>query len=337
MLVPKGFLPTDDTGQLFGLTEGAQDISFESMAAKQAQLAEIIRRNPHVAGVMSFVGVGGSSQTLNNGRMVVSLKPANTRPRADAIARELRPQLAAVPGIRLFLQAPPVIRIGGVLTKAQYQYVLQDSDTARLYEWAPRLQAALRNLPQLMDVTSDLQISSPRVALQLDRGRAAALGVTASQIENALYSAYGQRQVGTIYTATNQYWVILEVAPEYRDSPAALGALYVRGSGGQTVPLAEVTRATDDVGAAGGHAFRPGAVGQPVVQPSARSIVEPGAEGDRHGRGEAAHAADDLDVVPGHGAGVPRFRRPVSACCSRSRCSSSTSCWACSTRATCTR
>jgi HAE1 family hydrophobic/amphiphilic exporter-1 len=152
-----------------------------------------------------------------------------------------------VPGIRLFLQSPPVIRIGGVLTKAQYQYVLQDSDTARLYEWAPRLEAALRGLPQLIDVTSDLQISSPRVALQLDRGRAAALGVTASQIENALYSAYGQRQVGTIYTATNQYWVILEVAPEYRDSPASLGTLYVRGSGGQTVPLSEVTRATDDV------------------------------------------------------------------------------------------
>jgi HAE1 family hydrophobic/amphiphilic exporter-1 len=247
VLVPKGFLPTDDTGQLFGLSEGAQDISFEAMAAKQAQLAEIIRRNPHVEGVMSFVGIGGSSQTLNNGRVVVSLKPANTRPRADAIARELRPQLAAVPGIRLFLQAPPVIRIGGVLTKAQYQYVLQDSDTRRLYEWAPRLEAALRNLPQLIDVTSDLQISSPRVALQLDRGRAAALGVTASQIENALYSAYGQRQVGTIYTATNQYWVILEVAPEYRDSPAALGTLYVRGSGGQTIPLSEVTRATSDV------------------------------------------------------------------------------------------
>jgi HAE1 family hydrophobic/amphiphilic exporter-1 len=247
VLVPKGFLPTDDTGQLFGLSEGAQDISFEAMASKQAQLAEIIRRNPHVQGVMSFVGIGGSSQTLNNGRVVVSLKPANTRPRADVIARELRAQLATVPGIRLFLQSPPVIRLGATLTKAQYQYVLQDSDTARLYQWAPRLEAALRKLPQLIDVTSDLQISSPRLALQLDRGRAAALGVTASQIESALYSAYGQRQVGTIYTATNQYWVILEVAPEYRDSPAALGTLYVRGSGGQTIPLSEVTRVTDDV------------------------------------------------------------------------------------------
>jgi len=134
-----------------------------------------------------------------------------------------------------------------MLTKAQYQYVLQDSDTRRLYEWAPRLEAALRKLPQLQDVTSDLQISTPRISLHLDRGRAAALGVTASQIENALYSAYGQRQVGTIYTSTDQYWVILEVAPEYRNSPASLGTLYVRNAGGQPVPLSEVTRATDDV------------------------------------------------------------------------------------------
>ena len=247
VIVPKGFLPPDDTGQLTGLTEGAQDISFEAMAAKQSQLVQIIRRNPHVDGVMSFVGVGGSSQTLNNGRVLVRLKPANTRPSSDAIARALRRELARVPGIRLFLQSPPAIRIGGTITKAQYQYVLQDSDTARLYAWSPRLEAALRKLPQLSDVTSDLQITSPRVSLQLDRARAAALGITASQIENALYSAYGQRQVGTIYTATNQYWVILEVAPEFRDSPAALGTLYVRGVGGEVVPLSEVTRATDDV------------------------------------------------------------------------------------------
>jgi HAE1 family hydrophobic/amphiphilic exporter-1 len=152
-----------------------------------------------------------------------------------------------VPGIRLFLQSPPTIRIGGTITKAQYQYVLQDSDTTRLYGWAPRLEAALRKLPELSDVTSDLQVSSPRVALQIDRGRAATLGVTAGQIENALYSAYGQRQVGTIYTSTNQYWVILEVAPEFRDSPAALGTLYVRSDAGQVVPLSEVTRAAADV------------------------------------------------------------------------------------------
>jgi HAE1 family hydrophobic/amphiphilic exporter-1 len=245
--VPKGFLPPDDTGQLTGLTEGAQDISFEAMAAKQTQLVEIIRRNPHVEGVMSFVGIGGSSQTLNNGRVLVRLKPAGTRPSSDEIARELRPELAAVPGIRLFLQSPPTIRIGGTITKAQYQYVLQDSDTARLYEWAPRLEAALRKVPELSDVTSDLQISSPRVALQIDRGRAATLGVTAGQIENALYSAYGQRQVGTIYTSTNQYWVILEVGPEFRNSPAALGTLYVRSDAGQVVPLSEVTHAASDV------------------------------------------------------------------------------------------
>ncbi len=239
--IPKGFIQTDDTGQLFGLTEAAQDTSFASMREKQGQLVDVILKNPHVDGVMSAMGLGGSSQVLNQGRIVVRLTDPSTRPNADKVLAELRPELMKVPGIRLYLQNPPTIRLGTFITKSLYVYVLQDADTALLYNWAPRLEAALRALPELQDVTSDLQLNSQRVALTIDRARAAALGVSASQIENALYSAYGQRQVGTFYTPTNQYWIIMEVAPEFRDSPAALGSLYIRSNTGSLVPLSEVT------------------------------------------------------------------------------------------------
>ena len=242
VLIPKGFIPTDDTGQLFGLTEAAQDTSFAAIDEKQRQLAEIIAQNPYVEGVTSVLGLGGSSQTLNQGRIIVRLKPLGQRPSAETILRQLRPQTQKVPGIRIYLQSPATIRLGSLISKSLYQYTLQDADTATLYQWAPRVEAALRALPGLQDVTSDLQLNQTRVALEIDRARAAALGVTASQIQNALYSAYGQRQVGTIYTSTNQYWVIMEVAPEYRTSPAALASLYVRSASGVLVPIAEVTR-----------------------------------------------------------------------------------------------
>ena len=240
-LIPKGFIPTDDSGQLFGLTEAAQDTSFAAMKEKQAQLVQVIRKNPHVEAVISAMGLGGSSQVLNQGRIVVRLTPAGTRPDADHVLAELRPQLLKVPGIRLYLQSPPTIRLGTYISKSLYVYTLQEADTSLLYGWAPKLEAALRAVPELQDVTSDLQLNSQRVALAIDRSRAAALGVSVSQIENALYSAYGQRQVGTFYTPTNQYWIEMEVAPEFRESPAALGSLYVRSNTGNLVPLSEVT------------------------------------------------------------------------------------------------
>jgi hydrophobic/amphiphilic exporter-1 (mainly G- bacteria), HAE1 family len=241
-VVPKGFIPTDDTGQLFGLTEAAQDTSYADIVEKQTALAQIISKNPHVEAVMSALGLGGSSQTLNQGRIIVRLTPADTRPSADQIVQQLRPELLKVPGIRVYLQAPPTISLGSMITKSLYGYTLQDADPATLYKWAPVVETALRKLPMLQDVNTNLKLNQQRVTLQIDRARAAALGISASQIENALYSAYGQRQVATIYTATNQYWVIMEVAPEYRSSPAALGGLYVRSAAGNLVPLTEVTQ-----------------------------------------------------------------------------------------------
>ncbi|HUK34708.1 MAG TPA: efflux RND transporter permease subunit, partial [Vicinamibacterales bacterium] len=187
--MPKGFLPSDDVGQLFVITEAAQDISFDAMVNLQQQVAAIIQRNPHVLNVMSFAGAGGPSATLNNGRIFITLKPRNERPTAETVIQELRPALTGIPGIKAYVQNVPAIRIGGRLTKSQYQYTLQGSDTATLYDWAPRIEAKLRTLPGLVDVTSDLQITQPQISVAIDRNKASALGVTAESIENTLYDA----------------------------------------------------------------------------------------------------------------------------------------------------
>jgi len=239
--MPKGFLPSDDTGQLFAFTEAAEDVSFDAMAAKQRQAAAIVRANPYVGSVMSFIGATGSSQTLNLGRMFILLKPRDQRPDAGRIIQELRPKLTSIPGMKVFLQNVPAIRIGGHLTKSQYQYTLQEADTTELYHWAPLIEAKLRSIPGLQDVTSDLQIANPKISVQIDRSKAAALGVTPAQIEDALYTAYGQRQVSTIYTPTNEYWVVMEVEPQYQADPAALSLLHIRSASGALVPLDAVT------------------------------------------------------------------------------------------------
>ena len=245
--MPKGFLPNEDTGQIFCFTEGAQDISFEGMKEKQLQIAKIIRDDPAVESAMSSVGVSGPSASLNQGRVFIRLKDRSTRGSPEEVMKRLRPKLREVPGLRVFMQNVPSIRIGGNLTKSQYQYTLQDADTVELYTWAPKLEARLRSLPGLLDVTTDLQITLPKVTVHIDRNRASALGVTAAQIEDALYTAYGARQVSTIFTPTNQYWVIMEVEPRYQADPSALSMLYVRAATGALVPLNAVTRLTRGV------------------------------------------------------------------------------------------
>ena len=242
--IPKGFLPSADTGQLLAFTEGAQDISFDSMAEKHRLAANIIRADPNVEAVMAFMGPSssGSSQTLNLGRIFVRLKPYQERLPADQIIQELRPKLTAIPGMKVYLQNLPLIRIGGRLTKSEFQYTLQDADTAELYHWAPILEDKLRSMPDFQDVNSDLQITNPTVKVEINRDKASTLGVTAEQIEDALYSAYGSRQVSTIFTPSNDYWVILELAPQYQASPEALSMLYVRSNSGALVPLAVVAK-----------------------------------------------------------------------------------------------
>jgi HAE1 family hydrophobic/amphiphilic exporter-1 len=247
-IMPKGFLPSEDTGQLFIFTEAAQNISFEAMAREQQKVAEIVRQDPNVAASMSFIGASGSSQSVNLGRILVRLKARGERPPADEVMRGLRPKLAALPGIKAYIQNLPAIRIGGQLTKSPYQYTLQDPDTDNLYHWAPLIEARLKTVPGFSDVTTDLQVTNPQAVVEIDRPKAAALGVTPEQIENALYDAYGARQVSTIYTPANEYWVILELDPRYQRDPSALALLHVRADGGALVPLNAVTRLGHDVG-----------------------------------------------------------------------------------------
>jgi HAE1 family hydrophobic/amphiphilic exporter-1 len=246
--IPKGFIPTEDTGQIFAFTEAAQDVSFEAMVARQRAAAEIVSQQPYVEQFMSAVGAGGSGVVPNTGRLFIRLKPHNQRPHVDKVIEDLRPKLAAVPGLRVYPQNLPTIRIGGNLTKAVYQFTLQDTDLKSLYHWAPLIFERIRQLPGLQDVNTDLQISSPQVVVDIDRAKASSLGVTAEQIEAALGNAYGSRQVSTIYTPSNQYWVILEVDPKHQRDPAALSLLYVRSSSGKLVPLSTVATLRESLG-----------------------------------------------------------------------------------------
>ncbi len=247
--IPMGFLPSEDTGQIFAFTEAAQGISFDDMVKHQKELAAIVSKDPNIDAFMSAVGASGLSVANNVGRMFMRLKPRNERKlSADEIIQELRPKVSQVPGIMMFMQNLPSIRIGGTLTKSQYQFTLQSPDTGELYRSAIELESKLKALPELQDVTSDLQIQNPQVNIDINRDKASALGITASQIEDALYYAYGSRQVSTIYAPNNQYQVILELEPRYQTDPSALSMLYIHSNTGQLVPLNTLATLTRNVG-----------------------------------------------------------------------------------------
>ncbi|MCX5908798.1 MAG: efflux RND transporter permease subunit [Deltaproteobacteria bacterium] len=247
--IPKGFLPSEDTGQIFAFTEATQGISFDSMVEHQKRVMAVVQKDPNVDSFMSSVGASGISVASNTGRLFMRLKPRKERRlNVDEIIQGLRPQLATIPGIQVFMQNLPPIRIGGLLTKSQYQFTLQSPDTAELYRYAPLLEEKLREIPGLQDVTSDLEIRSPQLNIVIDRDKASALGVSAQQIEDALASAYSARQVSTIYAPNNEYQVILEVDPQYQMDPSALALLYVRSNKGALVPLKTVTRISQGVG-----------------------------------------------------------------------------------------
>ncbi len=248
MAIPKGFLPSEDQGNLFAFTEGIQGISFEDMVRHQREAAAVIGSSPYVSNYMSTVGGGGVNAALNSGRIFARLTDRKGRPHVDKIIEELRPKLAQIPGINVFLQNLPPIRIGGQLTKSQYQFTLQSPNTNELYQYAPQLEQRLRGLPQLQDVTSDLQIKNPQVTVNIDRDKAAALNVDPRTLEDALYSAYGSRQISTIYAPNNQYKVIMELEPQYQLDPSALGMLYVHSKTGQLVPMSALASFKKEVG-----------------------------------------------------------------------------------------
>jgi len=241
IVIPKGFLPYEDRSMIFSFTEASQGISFDSMVEHQQQLADIVRQEPTVEQFMSSVGAGGPNLSGNTGRMFLMLAPRSSRRLSvDEIVQKLRPRLATVPGIRAFLQNLPTVRIGGQLTKSMYQFTLQSPDLEELYRYAQMLESKLQELPILQDVTSDLMIKNPQVNITIDRDKAHSLGVSAQQIEDALYSGLGTRQVSTMYAPNNQYKVIIELEPRYQADPETLSLLYIRSSHGSLVPLSTV-------------------------------------------------------------------------------------------------
>ena len=241
--VPKGFIPSEDTGMIQGTTEAAEGTSYESMVAHQRQVTAILEKDPNVAEFMSSVSEG------NQGRLSIRLKPRSERRLdADQVIRALQPKLSQVPGMRVFLQNPPTLRIGGRSSKALYQFTLQSPDIDALYTNATTLMDRLQDVPVVQNVTSDLQIKNPQVNVQIDRDRAAALGVSMDALENALYNAYGTRQVSTILTPNNQYNVIMEVLPQYQRDLTALNTLYIHSNAGPLVPLGAMARATQTLG-----------------------------------------------------------------------------------------
>jgi HAE1 family hydrophobic/amphiphilic exporter-1 len=246
-MVPTGFLASEDQGQLFAFTEAAQDVSFEEMVRHQLQVANAIMQSKDAKYISSFM-VSVPRFTNNQGFLVIRFVARSKRPHVDEIAQDLRPVVGKVAGMATYLQNPPLIRIGGQLTKSQYQYTLQSPDTQELYAAAPKLEVALRKSNLLQDVTSDLLMKNPQVNIEIDRDKASALGLNATQVEDALYTAYSARQISTIYAPNNAYRVVMEVLPQHQRDPAALSMLYVRSSNNQLVPLSSVSRQTRNVG-----------------------------------------------------------------------------------------
>ncbi|MEJ6482653.1 efflux RND transporter permease subunit [Nostoc punctiforme UO1] len=249
IIVPKGFVPNADVGQITATTQASEDISFDEMVKHQQAVAAIAYRDPNVDSINSSVGAGGPNASANAGRLLIELKPRHERRlSADEVVQELRPKLSVVPGIKVFLQNPPAINVGGQQTKAQYQFTLQTPNIQELYQYAPALEEKLRSLSDLQDVNSDLQIKNPQVKVDINRDHASALGLTANQIETALSNAYGTRQVSTIYAPDSQYQVIMGVEPKYQQNANALDLLSVRAPSGQLVPLNAVATLSKDVG-----------------------------------------------------------------------------------------
>ncbi len=246
--IPKGFLPSEDTGRLSGSIEGPEGIGFEAMAAKVRAVALIVQKDPNVKFVLGSVGGGGQGGGNNTGRLQLTMVDRNKRPHVDQVIRELTRKTSKVPGVQVFFRNNPPINIGGRRGNSSYQISLQSSDLVQLYTAARALEARMRDLPELEGISSDLQVGNPQVGIQIDRERASTLGVTASQIEAALYNAFGSRQISTIYTQTNQYWVVLELEPKYQKDPAALSALFIRSNTGTLVPLGAVAQFTKGVG-----------------------------------------------------------------------------------------
>ena len=239
-MIPKGFFPQQDTGLISGISEGSQDISYAAMEIKQKRLAKIVSEDPSVEAVASMIG-SGSGGTVNNGRMFISLKPLSVRKvHVDEIINRLRPKLATVQGAKLFLSPMQDLRMGGRPGKGQYQYALRSDHLQELLQWAPKLVDLLKTYPQLADVSSDQQFQGQQIRVVMDKNLAGSLGIQPTQVDSALYSAFGQRQVSTIYSTINQFHVVLGADPELLGDPTYLSKIYVKSSANRMIPLSSI-------------------------------------------------------------------------------------------------
>jgi hydrophobe/amphiphile efflux-1 (HAE1) family protein len=246
--IPKGFFPEQDTGFIFGQAEARQDISFQAMSEITHKFVDVIKDDPAVSGVFSFTGASSFNPTENTARVFIQLKPHDQRAEtSNQIIQRFRPKAAAVQGAKFYMQSGQDISVGGRLSRTLYQYTMTDTNNEELNHWAPILEAAMQKAPELQDVASDQQIASPHIGIEIDRDAASRLGISPSLIDETLYDAFGQRQVSTMYTATSQYKVVLEVAPEFQNDPTALTKLYISGPGGTQIPLSSFAHFTTSV------------------------------------------------------------------------------------------
>jgi hydrophobe/amphiphile efflux-1 (HAE1) family protein len=239
VIIPKGFFPEQDTGFIFGEADSRQDMSFAGMSTLERQVLDVVRQDPAVSGAVGFVGATGGNATESSGRMLIQLKPFDERTAgAEQVIARLRKAVAKISGLKFFMQAGQDITVGGRLSRTEYQYTLTDTDLDELNHWAPIFLNGMLKLPQLQDVASDQQIAAPHVSININRDQAARLGITTQQIDDTLYDAFGSRVVGNIFAATDQYWMILEVEPQFQTDVTSLAKLYVVNASGVHVPLA---------------------------------------------------------------------------------------------------
>jgi hydrophobe/amphiphile efflux-1 (HAE1) family protein len=248
LFIPKGFFPEQDTGFIFGQAQARQDISFDAMKEIENEFSQIMLTDPAVSGVVGFTGATGGNASESTGRMFIQLKPLNERGvSAQQVIQRLRPKVAQVEGAKFYMQAGQDVTVGGRLTQTEYQYTLTDTDSDELNHWAPIIEQRMQNQPELQDVASDQQIASPHVAVEIDRKAASRLGLSPALVDQTLYDAFGQRQIGTIYTSAQQYKLILEVAPQFQNDVSALSRIYLTSNNGARVPLTAFSHLTNKI------------------------------------------------------------------------------------------
>jgi HAE1 family hydrophobic/amphiphilic exporter-1 len=246
--VPKGFLPDEDSGQIMLYTEASEKISFEAMVKQQKLVADILLKNPYIDAFASTVGPSGRSTSMNQGSIFLTLQPYSQRPKAAEIIKDLRDKLSNVIGMKVYIQNVATITIGGQSSKSQYQYTLQGIDQDELFEFVPKLVSKLQTIPGFIDVTSDLQLSQPQTLIEVDRYKAAELGISLAAVQKILYSAYGSQQISTIYSTTAQYQVIMEMDPKYQTDASMLSSIYLKSANGNMIPLEAIAKTTSTVG-----------------------------------------------------------------------------------------